>query len=83
MGTLPLPPTQIEKIIFYEDELIPAANSIFEEETVSRVNPKTIVRLIAKDTIEERIRNFQPKVYGKTLHGVHSLLIPNIVKVYY
>ena len=39
------------------------------------MNPKSVVKILAADTIEERIRNFQPKVYGKTLQGVHSLLI--------
>lgn len=74
VGPLPLPPTKIEKIIFYEDELLPVARTIFDEETLNRVNPKSVVRILTQDTIEERICNFQPKVYGKTLQGVHSLL---------
>ena len=39
-GHLPLPPIGIENIYFYEDEILPAARQIFDEDTVWRINPK-------------------------------------------
>ena len=65
VGPLPLPPTNINKVIFYEDELLPVARNIFVEETLNRINPKNVVRLLTRNTIEERISNFQPKVFFK------------------
>jgi hypothetical protein len=39
-GHLPLPPIGIDNIYFYEDEILPAARQIFDEDTVWRINPK-------------------------------------------
>ncbi|CAG5090404.1 Oidioi.mRNA.OKI2018_I69.PAR.g12588.t1.cds [Oikopleura dioica] len=73
-GHLPLPPIGIENIYFYEDEILPAARQIFDEDTVWRINPKMVIRMVAKDTVEERICTFSPKIYGQTIQGVHALL---------
>lgn len=35
---------------------------------------KMVVRIVAKDTVEERICTFSPKIYGQTIQGVHALL---------
>ncbi|CBY31544.1 unnamed protein product [Oikopleura dioica] len=39
-GHLPFPPIGINNIYFYEDEILPAARQIFDEDTVWRINPK-------------------------------------------
>ena len=76
-GSLPLVPQKIQKVIIYEEELYPESLDIFEEETIPRINPATVVKLISENTIEEKIKNFQPKITANStrIHGVHSLLI--------
>ena len=49
---------------------------IFEEETIPRINPDVIIKLISEHTIEEKIKKFQPKITANStkIHGVHSLI---------
>ena len=74
-GNLPLSPQFVEKVIIYEDELVPEVDEIFHSLTLARVNPKRVTRLLCENTIEEKIKDFQPKIVDNKIHGVHSLLI--------
>ena len=74
-GNLPLSPQFVEKVIIYEDELVPEVDEIFQSLTLARVNPKRVTRLLCENTIEEKIKDFQPKIVDQKIHGVHSLLI--------
>lgn len=55
--------------------MVPEVDQIFQSSTLARVNPKRVTRLLCENTIEEKIKDFQPKIVDQKIHGVHSLLI--------